>query len=232
MHVNFVPQLPPSGGYENIVTAMDRFSRDLSAYPTSSPDAKTIAKFIITIMTKYACLPTTIISDKSAVFMSRVIKEVAKVFGNTLQYATTKHAQNIGMLERTHASLKKTLTMEKGEEDPCGLSISTLQFWNTTLLNTHRIGCEHSKDSHRRVPYKVLDLKMRIRPQRMPTPNSQIAEDVLKQTKKFFHDVRKNTIQAYIKYKAYYDKKKPMPPNSKNKNMCMFYSLRQIIREV
>ena len=41
----------------------------------------------------------------------------------------------------------------------------------------------------------------------MPTPNSQIAEDVLKQTEMIFHDVRKNIMQAYIKYKAYYDKK-------------------------
>ena len=45
------------------------------------------------------------------------------------------------------------------------------------------------------------------RPQRKPTPNSQIAEDVLKQTEMVFHDVRRNTMQAYIKYKAYDDKK-------------------------
>ena len=49
---------------------------------------------------------------------------------------------------------------------------------------------------------------MGIRPQKIPTPNSQIAKDVLKQTEMIFHDVRKNTMQAYIKYKAYFDKKK------------------------
>ena len=35
-----VPELPPSGGYENIVTAMAVFSRYLFAYPTSSQDAR------------------------------------------------------------------------------------------------------------------------------------------------------------------------------------------------
>ena len=60
---------------------------------------------------------------------------------------------------------------------------------------------------HGRVLYIVLDIKMGIRPQRILTPNSQIPEDVLKQTDKIFHDVRKNTMQAYIKYKTYYDKK-------------------------
>ena len=69
------------------------------------------------------------------------------------------------------------------------------------------IGCEPKRVFHGRVPYNVLDLKMSIRPQITPTPSSQIAEDVLKQPEIFFQDVRINTMQAYIKYKASYDKK-------------------------
>ena len=54
MQTDLVPELPPSGGYENIVTAMDVFSRYLFAYPTSNQDAKTIAKVLNNIMTKHA----------------------------------------------------------------------------------------------------------------------------------------------------------------------------------
>ena len=36
MQIDLVPELPPSGGYENIVTAMDVFSRYFFAYPTSN----------------------------------------------------------------------------------------------------------------------------------------------------------------------------------------------------
>ena len=36
---------------------------------------------------------------------------------------------------------------------------------------------------------------------------AQIAQDVLEQTEMIFQGVRKNPMQAYIKYKAYYDKK-------------------------
>ena len=43
---------------------------------------------------------------------------------------------------------------------------------------------------------------MGIRPQEIPPPDSQIAQDVLEQTETIFQDVRKNTMQAYIKYKA------------------------------
>ena len=40
LQTNLVPGLPPSVGYENIVTAMDVFSRYLFPYPTSNQDAK------------------------------------------------------------------------------------------------------------------------------------------------------------------------------------------------
>ena len=98
MEIDLVPELPPSGGYENIVTAMDVFSRYLFAYPTSNQDAKTIAKVLINIMTKHAYLPTTLMSDKGTAFMSQVIKEVTNVLGITLKHATTKHAQTNGLL--------------------------------------------------------------------------------------------------------------------------------------
>ena len=68
MQIDLVPRSPPSGGYENIVTAMDVFSRYLLAYPTSNQDATTIAKVIMNIMTKHAYLPTTLISYKSTAF--------------------------------------------------------------------------------------------------------------------------------------------------------------------
>ena len=115
IQIDLVPELPPSGGYENIVTAMDVFYRYFFAYSTANQDAKTIAKVLINIMTKDAYLPTTLISVKGTAFTSHVIKEVAGVLGVTLKHATTKHAQTIGLLERSHASIKKALKIETGE---------------------------------------------------------------------------------------------------------------------
>ena len=111
MQIDLVPGLPPFGGYENIVTAIDVFSRSLFAYPTSNQDAKTVAKVIINIMTKHAYLPTTLISDEGTSFISHVIKDL----GITLKHATRKHAQTIGLLERSHASIKQASEIETGE---------------------------------------------------------------------------------------------------------------------
>ena len=58
-----------------------------------------------------------------------------------------------------------------------------------------------------RIPYNTLDLKLGIRPPEQSIPTSQIAQDVLDQTEIIHQDVRKNAMQAYIKYKTYNDKK-------------------------
>ena len=111
------------------------------------------------------------------------------------------------MHERTHASLEKTLKTKTGENRSMWhryVNIAVLNY-NTSFYTS--IGCEPSRVFHGRVPYNVLDLKMGIRPQRIPTLCSQITEVVLKQREMIFHDVRMNTMQTYIKYKAYYDKK-------------------------
>ena len=53
----------------------------------------------------------------------------------------------------------------------------------------------------------TFDLELGICPQQQPPPTSQVAQDVLSQTEMIHQDVRKNAMQTYINYKAYYDKK-------------------------
>ena len=98
IQIDLVPGLPPSGGYENIVTAIDVFSRYLFAYPTSHQDAKTVTKVIINIITKHAYLPTTFISDKGTAFTSIVFKKVAGVLGITLKHAPPSTLKQLGYL--------------------------------------------------------------------------------------------------------------------------------------
>ena len=48
---------------------------------------------------------------------------------------------------------------------------------------------------------------MGIRLEKIPSPDSEIAQDVPEETEMIFQAFGKNVIQAYIKYKAYYDRK-------------------------
>ena len=60
---------------------------------------------------------------------------------------------------------------------------------------------------HGPIPYNILESKLVIRQPQAPIPTSQTSQDVLDQTQMFYHDCRRNAMQAYIKHKAHYDKK-------------------------
>ena len=175
-------------------------------------------------MTKHAYLPTTLISDKGTAFTSNVIKELAGVLGITPKHATTKHAQTIGLLEQSHASIKQTLKIETGERRSLWHKYVSIAVLNYNTSYHASIGCEPSRVFHGRIPNNIPDLKMGIRPQKIPPPDSQISQDVLEQTETIFQDVRKNAMQAYIKYKAYYDRNKPI--------MSLYYSRKQTTKGV
>ena len=181
---------------------MDVFSRYLVAYLTSHQDAKTIAKVITNIMAKHAYLPTTLISDKGTAFMSHVIKEVAGVLGITSKHVTKKHAQATGLLEASHASIKQTLKIETGERRTLWHKYVSIAVLNYNTSYHACIGCHPTRVFQGRIPYIVLDIKLGIRPQKIPIPTSQIAPDLLEQTERILRDVRKNAMQAYIKHKA------------------------------
>ena len=152
MQIDLVPALPPSAGYENIVTAIGVFSRYPFACPTSNPDAKTITKVIFNIMTKHAYLPTTLISDKGTAFMSHVIKEVADLLGVTLKHANSKHSQTIGLLERSHASIKQTLKIATGERKSLWRNYVSIPVINYDTSYHASLGFEPSRLFHGRIP--------------------------------------------------------------------------------
>ena len=219
MQIDILPELPPSGGYENIITAIDVFSRYAFAYPVSNPTAVNTAKVIIDIMTRHAYLPTLIITDKGGVFVSQVIHEVAEILGINLKHATTKHAQTIGVLERAHATIKTSLKMASGEYRKHWhkyLPIAILNY-NTTYHSS--IDCEPSRVFHGRVPHNILDHKLGLRFNPNITPTTDFAEELLRRTKILYDKTKKNVMQSYIKYKRYYDKKAKASP-LKEKDYC------------
>ena len=67
------------------------------------------------------------------------------------------------------------------------VSIAVLNY-DTSYFTS--IGCESSNEFHRRIPYKIIDLRKGINPQKLIMPNSQTAKDVLEQTDMTFQDVR------------------------------------------
>ena len=113
---DLLPNLPPRGGFEHIITALDVSSRYLFSNPVTDPSTTSTAKVLIDIVTKHTYLPTTIITDKGTAFTCSLVAEMAKILGIQMRCATAKHPQTIGKIERTHDSLKCNLKMASGED--------------------------------------------------------------------------------------------------------------------
>ena len=217
MQIDLLPEIPPSGGYENIITAIDVFSRYAFAYLVSNPKAVNTAKITIDVMTRHAYLPKFIITDKGSVFVSQVKHEVAEILGINLKHATTKHAQTIDVLEGAHATIKTSLKMASGEYrkqwHKC-LPIAILNY-NTTYHPS--IDCEPSRVFHGRVPHNIPDHKLGLRFNPNIARTTDFAKELQRRTKIIYDKTKKNIMQSYIKYKRFDDKKaKASPSNEKD----------------
>ena len=216
MQIDLLPNLPPSSGYENVLTAIDVFSRYLFAYPLMDASAINVAKALIDIMTKHAYLPTTLITDKGTAFTSTIIAEITQILGITLKCATTKHPQTIGKLERTHASLKTNLKMACGEYRRQWHKYLPLAVLNHNTSYHDSIGCEPTRVFHGRIPFNILDHKLGNNPNEQINPTTEIAEEIQNRTKILIDKTKQNIMQSYIKYKEYYDRKAKAAPLKEN----------------
>ena len=212
LQIDLLPNLPPNGGYDNVITALDVFSRYLFAYPVVDASASSTAKVLIDIMTRHAYLPTTLITDKGTAFASRLVEEVAKILGIQIKCATTKHPQTIGKLERTHASLKGNLNMASGEYSRQWYKYLLLVVLNYNTTYHSSIGCEPSKIFHGRVPYNILDHRLGLKPNPKVLPTTDFAEELQRRTQILIDKTKKNIMQSYLKYKEYYDRKAKAAP--------------------
>ena len=219
MQIDLLPELPPSGGYEKIITTIDVSSRYAFAYRDSNPTAVNTAKILIDIMTRHAYLPTLIITDKGSVFVSQVIHEVAEILGINFKHATTKHAQTIGVLERAHTTIKTSFKMASGKYRKQWHKYlpNAILNYNTTYHSS--TDCEPSRVFLGRFTHNIPNHKLGLRFNPNIAPTTDFAKELPRRTK-ILHDKTKNIVmQSYIKYKRYYDQKAKASP-LKEKDYC------------
>ena len=97
MQIDLLPNLPPSGGYESVLTAIDVFSQYCFAYPLADASAINVAKVIIDITTKHVYLPTTLITEKGTAFTSTINAEITQFWeshSNVQRLSTRKQSGN------------------------------------------------------------------------------------------------------------------------------------------
>lgn len=98
-------------GHKWILTVMDFSMRYPEAIPLRKTDATSVAKALCEFFTKMG-IPREILSDRGSNFLSKVMKEMSRIFG-IKQIATSPYP-----LERFHGTLKSMVTkIGKGAQD-------------------------------------------------------------------------------------------------------------------
>ena len=125
--------------------------------------------------------------------------------GIKIEHATVKHAQTIGMVERSHQNLKQILKINISADSPqWNIYVNmAVMAHNTTYHQATR--CTPTEVFHGRIPFNALDVKFGN-----PLTESRNTTDVtgmLDNMNKKFQQTLDNIIEAFHKYKNYYDRK-------------------------
>ena len=74
------------------------------------------------------------------------------------------------------------------------------------------LGCEPTTVFHGRIPYKILDIKLGLKPNWEKDSNEELTDQLQKQIAEIHQAAKEILKQSYLKYKQYYDKKAAATP--------------------
>ena len=151
-------------------------------------------------------MPKHILTDKGTAFTAELLSEIAKTADIHISHATIKHAQTRGMIERTHAKLKKILKISVNADRPQWDRYVDIAIMAHNTLYHDSLKCSPTEIFHGRIPYNPLDLQFRNSNKPAETKCKDVNE-ILDKMNFIFRDNPDNIISAYHKYKMYYDRK-------------------------
>lgn len=109
VHLDIVGPLPPSEGYQYLLTCIDRFSRWPEAIPITNQTAETIAFAFINGWISRFGTPRKITTDQGRQFESELFQQLNQKLGIDRFRTTAYHPQSNGIIERFHRTLKNSL---------------------------------------------------------------------------------------------------------------------------
>lgn len=109
LHIDIVGPLPPSRGFNYLLTVIDRATRWPEAFPISDATSASCASaFLLGWIARFG-VPEIITSDRGPQFISSFWNSLADVCGFSVRNTTAYHPQSNGAVERFHRSLKASL---------------------------------------------------------------------------------------------------------------------------
>ena len=140
-----------------------------------------------------------IIADLGSVFTSDFMHELASLLEIKLRHATLKHAQSVGVVERSHLSMKRILRLDSnqtGSDWHKWLDIAVF-IHNTSYSSA--IGCSTTLVFHGREPHKTLDVRFNIKAIQAAMPSSDFLVTLQDAMTQHFSRVKEKLVTMYHK---------------------------------
>ena len=195
--VDIVGKFSDSVGFTHILIAKDVFSKYLFTIPLRNASASNVAKQLLHLFRRTSYIPKTVLSDIGTAFIAKVMAELSKLIEITMQYATLKHTQTVGSVERTHASLKKYLEInEKNLKKDWHRYVHLSTFVHNTSYHVS-IGCTPTYLFHGRKPLKSLDVRFNLWTLQNLETRYEFTSSMPVRMNELYSAVRDATITAY-----------------------------------
>ena len=171
----------------------------------------------------------TIFFHKWSIFVRQYISELAGVLGIIMEHETTKDAQTIWMLEKTHTWLKTALNIKTSESRSMWHKIVNNAVLSYNISYHKGVGCELSRVFHGRIPYQILDWNVGVRPQKHPYQTHRLRNMSLSKPKQSLKvsaktQCKKRSFTTWTIYKKSLETKRM-------RTFCLYYRPKQITRD-
>ena len=193
--------------YKYVLTGIDVFSKYLFAVPLTSVNAQRLAHELSSIFFYHSYLPKTIVSDLGSSLVSELMHELTSLLEVELKHASLKHAQSVGVVERSHGALKRILKLNTNEQwsnwhkyVPLAVFIHNTSYYSS-------IGCSPTAIFYGREPIKPLDLRFGNIAVKKLDPKSDFVIELQDAMQQNFKETKSKLIHSYHQYRNYYDQK-------------------------
>ncbi|XLU70725.1 hypothetical protein S245_029778 [Arachis hypogaea] len=108
--MDFITKLPNSEGFTTVMVVVDRLSKIARVAPLKPGfTAKVVAQKFLNSVVRYHGFPSSIVSDKDPLFLSRFCKQLFESCGTRLLYSIAYHLQTNGQTEVVNRTLEQYL---------------------------------------------------------------------------------------------------------------------------
>ena len=177
----------------------------LFAIPLRRITARSCVDALGQIFLRHSYIPQLLITDQGSQFISNLMKEATSLFDIELRHATVKHPQTIGLLERSHAGIKKTLKIyENRGHTNWHQYVDYAVFANNNAYNPDTRSTPVEMFSGQ-APMKAHDMRFGVNKFDEKEMRFEPTAEIQDRLRAMWQTQKDHLVANYIKHKEYFD---------------------------